>query len=102
MLAYWLILTNAGINYTRGNYADAALSMSTAVPLAGTVAGLAKIAKTAKRIVKKAVRKVRPPKRIGDLTRSEIKQIQNVVNAVWLTFRSCGLCSKRNKAWYWK
>ena len=60
-------LTNAGISTARGNYADAALSMSAAVPLAGTVAGLAKIAKSAKKIVRKAVHKIRPPKGVRKL-----------------------------------
>jgi hypothetical protein len=56
---------NAGISVARGNYADASLSMAAAVPIVGNVAGLAKIAKSAKKLVRKAVYKVRPPKRRG-------------------------------------
>ena len=66
-------LTNAGISTARGNYADAALSMSAAVPLAGTVAGLAKIAKSAKKIVKKAIHKIRPPKGVVKFGQGSVK-----------------------------
>ena len=43
---------NAAISTARGNYADAALSMAAAVPVLGTAAGTAKIAKSASNIWK--------------------------------------------------
>ena len=71
-------LLNAGISAARGNYTDAALSMAAAVPLAGTVAGIAKIAKSAKKVFKKVTKKLkRSPKfsKYEDVTKG--KSIHN-------------------------
>jgi len=58
-------LANAGISYTRGDYIGAGLSVSAAVPVAGTFTGLAKLARKAKKALGKAFSKARPSRKLG-------------------------------------
>ena len=64
---------NAGISVARGNYTDAALSMSAAVPLAGTVAGIAKIAKSAKKVFKKVTKETEAQSKVFQVRRCNEK-----------------------------
>ena len=59
-------LVNAGISYTRGDYIDAGLSVSAAVPVAGTFTGLAKIARKAKKALGRAFSKARSVGKFAD------------------------------------
>ena len=52
----------------RGNYIDADLSVSAAVPVAGTFTGLAKLARKAKKALGKAFSKAPPPKVVSPRT----------------------------------